>query len=195
MGKILPGPWTEQQKEQKSFLNSSKDSSQDLCFFSTEIPQALQRVSTPFKTNSDICPAHCKEALKVLGCIHEELAIICQKHRQNASLTAMLSPSRYSLLIDLYRIQEDASRLMEQLDDYRISCLKSSRHLQSRRCEIMALFDKIIPRLKSIPKLLVSLEEDMEEQEQRLCTVIEQKIPIISPPEPYSFEKHIAHRK
>jgi len=86
---------------------------------------------------------------------------------------------------------------MEQLDNYRISCLKSSCRLRlySRRCEIMTSFDKIMRQLKSIPDLLVSLEEDIEGQEQRLYRVIEQEMPVFPPSEPYPFKKHIARRK
>jgi hypothetical protein len=160
-------------KEQISFPALSEDLYEDLRFFSIEILQALRQVSIPFKATGNVCPVHCKKALNVLDHLNEQLAIGCQSLRRSVSLAILLAPSRYSLLIDLCCIQEDASQLMNQLDDYRISCLKSSRRLTPRRCEIMTLFDKVMRQLEDIPGLITSLEKDIEVQEQRLSTIIE----------------------
>jgi hypothetical protein len=177
MGKILPGPWAGPRKEQAPFPILFEDLSQDMRFFSTEARQVLQHASTPFRINSDINPIHCRKALNVLENLHERLDKLCQSLSRSASLAIMLSPSRYPVLIDLHLTQKNASRLMDQLDDYRVSCLKPSHRLYPQRREIMTLFDKVIRQVEDIPNLFTSLEKDMEVQEQRLRVITQQKIP------------------
>jgi hypothetical protein len=96
--------------------------------------------------------------------------MVCQMLCRSGSLAIMLSPTRYPLLSSLYRIQEAITRLMEQLNDYRISCLKSSRHLYAMQREIATLLDKIMRQLEDVPCLLVFLEKDVVVQSQRLHT-------------------------
>lgn len=168
MGKILPGPWIEQQKEQTSFPELSTRLFHDLCFLNTEIWQGCQKISAPFKNNGDICPIHCRTALTLLKDVNEKIVIVSLNLRQNPSLACMLSPSRYSLLIDLYMLQDDISRQINWLEDYRVSCLKPSRRLYTRRSEIVNLFEKIIQQLKGLPDLFGSLEEDIEDQQAEL---------------------------
>jgi hypothetical protein len=195
MGKILPGPWEEPRKEQVPFSILSEDLSQNLRFFSTETCQALQQASTPFKKNSDINPVHCRKALNVLEHLHERLDKLCQSLSQSASLAIMLSPSRYPVLIDLHLTQKNTSRLMDQLDEYRVSCLKSSPPLYPQRREIMTLFDKVLEQLEDIPDLVTSLEKDVEAQEQKLCLIIKQKKPPILSSRHVSSKTPILHEE
>ncbi len=179
MGKILPGPWEEEQRGPVPFPHLLENLPQDLRFFSTETRQALQQANIPFKTNNDINPIHCRKALNVLERLHERLHTICQSLCQNTSLAFMLSPSRYSVLIELHHIQENTSRLAAQLDNYRVSCLKFPRRLYPQRREIILLFDKLMRQLENIPDLATSLERDIEAQEQKLDAMVKSKTSIL----------------
>lgn len=177
MGKVLAGPWVEPRQEQAPSPLLFEDVSQDLRCFSLEARQSLQHVSIPFKMNTDIHPVHCKAALNLLESLRERLDTLCQSLSQNTSLAVMLSPSRYPTLIDLHLTQKNTSRLMDQLDGYRISCLKPSRRLHHQRREIITLFDKIQRQVENIPGLVMSLEKDIEAQDQKLKTMVKQKTP------------------
>lgn len=138
---------------------------QDLCSCSTEIQQALQQTSIPFKVgrSSDIIPVHCRKALNVLEDLRERLAEFRQSLSQSDSLALMLAPSRYPVLIALCNADKHASLLMDQLDSYRLSCLGPSRHhLFAQRREILALFDKVIRQVEDLPDLALSLERERE---------------------------------
>lgn len=177
MGEVVRGPWQGPHKEQRSCPGLSEE----IRFISVETRQDLQHQRASFDTKCDVRPVHCRRALNALESLHERLEKLSQSLSRNTSLAIMLSPSRYPVLIDLCLMQRSTVRLMEQLDSYRVACLKSSPNLYPKRREIIALFDKVLRELESIPGLITSLERETEAQEYRLDTALQPDPPTLLP--------------
>jgi hypothetical protein len=164
MGKILHGPWTEQGMERPVSSCLAEESYESLALPIVKAKQELQRVGGPFVSSGDVLPVHCKNALNILCELKENVSLVSQSLHQADSFETILAPSRYPLLTILYKIEELASKLIDQLNTYLFTCLESSQRVRRQHHIIVSQLEDISQQLADIPELVKSLDEDVESQ-------------------------------
>ena len=167
MGKLLHISKDERPSEEQAFPNSSVELSQTLVLSLIEAKHSVQFLSKPFEASGDVRPIHCRKALNALEKLNVSIKDTCRllpEARSNASdlISMGTFPSNYQLLNTLYHTQEQATLLINLIDDHRLACLTSSRRLGQKRRVIQEQLSILWDNLASILHQLQSLNVETQ---------------------------------
>lgn len=164
MGKLLHMSKDENLFKDQAFPNSSLESNQVLILSLMEARQSVQFISQPFEANGDVRPIHCRKALNALERLNEYIKDMCRSLPEAGSNASDLIsmgtfPSNYQLLNTLYHTKEQATLLINLIDEHRLACLTPSRRLGQKRRVIQEQLSILWDYLASILNQLQSSNE------------------------------------
>jgi hypothetical protein len=138
VGKLLHISIDERLSEEQMFSNSSEGLKQTLFLALNEARHSVQTVSKPFEASGDVRPIHCRKALNALEKLNECIKSICRLLPEKSSTASDLISmstfqSNYQLLNTLYHTQDQATLLINLIDDHRLACFTPSRRLGQKR--------------------------------------------------------------
>ncbi len=165
MGKLLHISKDERSSEEQMFSNSSVGLNQTLFLSLIEARYSVQMVSKPFEASGDVRPIHCRKALNTLEKLNEYIKATCRLLPETGSTASDLIststfPSIYQLLNTLFHTQEQATLLINLIDDHRLACFTPSRRLGQKRRVIQEQFSILWDYLASLLDQLQSSNED-----------------------------------
>lgn len=143
----------------------------------SEIQIALREMYTALfeEDLTAIHPLDCRIASDTLTELHTLLKQCnCLLHQDSLLPIGSLAP-RYRLLFTSQIVQDQALRLINLCDDYRLICLKPSPQAPRLRKNIREGFQTILKYIPDIPHQALYLEEESKSLEQELTNALREK--------------------
>ena|SRR5579864_1911613 len=136
----------------------------------SEIQLALREMYTTLfeEDSTTVHPLDCRIASDTLTELHTLLKeCISLLHQESLLPIGALAP-RYRLLFTSQIVQDQALRLINLCNDYRLICLNPSPQAARVRKNIRDGFQTILKHIPDIPRQALSLEEESKSLEQEL---------------------------
>jgi hypothetical protein len=136
-----------------------------------EVKHRLEGLCHPFNGTGTILPIICKEVVSVLSELRGSVDELCEVLDETSRLPIIFIALRHDILHGLCHIKEQARRLEDLVESYRIICMSSVQG--SQRKQIYESFQNVFRQISETSQQLKYQKEAARFQEQRLISIYE----------------------